>query len=150
MIHNFFKPKLVCALVGMFCMTLAGSPAWGDDAVTTANAPAKKVSRHSKAGKDRKIASLAPSDLQSDAPMGQGEEMLGSLTDTSPRFLSPTKSTGNVRLTGVCRDPNGLNYMSSADQGYANCLDNQADNAGKLGDYLGAQRQAGVGILVGQ
>ncbi len=94
----------------------------------------------------RGLASLS---AKSSAQMGQGEQMLYSLKSTAPRFLKVAKNNSAVKLAGVCRDVYGMTY-NSTQKGYGSCLDTKTEGSSSVNEYFGsAQRQAGVGILVG-
>lgn len=92
----------------------------------------------------RGLASLRPV-----KPTSQGEAMLNSVKESDPRFLKPRSEPSAVSISGVCRDGYGVLYNSS-DLGYGDCMDSRANRTSNLNQYWGGgQRQAGVGILVG-
>lgn len=93
----------------------------------------------------RGLASTAP------ASAGQGEQMLYNTTGKHPEFLSRgRRSASPVALGGFCRSTYGVLH-ASRDRGYAACIDEQTRATGSFSEYFGpAQRQAGVGIFVGE
>lgn len=104
----------------------------------------KATKTHHHLSSKRGIASLAPDSIK---VMGQGEAMLYSMKDSQPRFLSSgAAGSGPVKLAGVCRDAFGMTY-NSTQRGYSNCLDSR--RSGTVNQTFEAQRQAGVGVLVG-
>ena len=147
-----FNPKILLALgavVGFFGLIPAQAYGYGDDAVQgdEAVAPKQVVKKQVKLRQaSRGLASLSG---KSTAQMGQGELMLNNLKSTTPRFLKPANTTSRVHIAGVCRDVYGTTF-NSTEKGYSTCLDAKTEGSSSVNEYFGsAQRQAGVGILVG-
>jgi hypothetical protein len=110
---------------------------------------ATKNTRNASQKSGRSLASLRTEPTS----LGQGEAMLRQLTKPAPRFMSATANSSAVpvRIGGFCNDSYGNRHWSSQ-KTYESCIENGNRTSGaSVNDYFGpAQRQAGVGILVGK
>ena len=55
-----------------------------------------------------------------------------------------------MKIAGVCHDSYAQTYFSN-EKGYSKCLDDQSRSTGSVNEYWGgAQRQTGLGVMLGQ
>lgn len=112
-------------------------------------APQDPIANHQFKNTGRGPASVEPIKKSLHPEIGQAEQMLYSITESSPNFLQGNlgpHGAAHVGLIGACKNPKGQIFTSN-ERDYKSCLDSST-HPGATDSINSMDRAAGIGISI--